>query len=55
MRRKFILTLENHSLFKADKYDHRKITKEAGFKWHLLNSVLRQESINELHVSYATM
>ena len=41
MRRKFILTLENHSLFKTDKYDHRKITKEAGVKWHLLNSVLR--------------
>ena len=41
MKRKFIITLENQVLFKSDKFDDYKITKEAGLKWHLMNSVLR--------------
>ena len=51
MRRKFVVTFENHSYFKSDKYDHRKLTKEAHFVFHPMNTILREESINEVHVS----
>ena len=55
MRRKFILTMENYSIFNLDEYNENKVTRESRLQWHPLNSVLRQESINLIHVSKIDM
>ena len=55
MKRKFILTLENHSRFNLDEYDESKITKESAITWHPMNSILRQESINVVNVDHVNM
>ena len=41
MRRKFIMTLDNYSMFNLDQYGDSKVTKEARITWHPMNSVLR--------------
>ena len=55
MKRKFILTFENDSFFNLDKYGDRKIAKESRLSWHPMNSVLRQESINKVHIGKVYM
>lgn len=55
MRRKFVVTFENSESFKADKYDQRKVTKESKFIWHPMTTLLREESVSEVHVSEVTL
>ena len=55
MRRKFVITYENQSIFKLDKYDHRKITRESNLVWHPMNTVLKQETVTQVHISEVTM
>lgn len=55
MRRKFVVTFENSENFKADKYDQRKVTKESKFVWHPMTTLLREESVSEIHVSEVTL
>ena len=49
------MTLENYSRFNLDEYGDAKITKEAHAVWHPMNSVLRQESVNVLHIGQVHM
>ena len=51
MRRRFVLTYENSQIFKSDKYDHRKITKESKFVWHQMRTTLKEESALDIHFS----
>ena len=55
MRRKFVVTFENSENFKADKYDQRKVTTESKFVWHPMTTLLREESVSEIHVSEVTL
>lgn len=55
MRRKFVVTFENSEIFKSDKYDQRKVTKESKFIWHPMTTLLREESVSEVHVSEVTL
>ena len=55
MRRKFVVTYENSETFKADKYDQRKVSKESNFIWHPMTTVLREESVSEVHISEVTL
>ena len=55
MRRKFIMTLENAKVFKSHLYDEEKISVESRSSWHQMNTVLRQESVNQLQVHAVTL
>lgn len=47
--------LENQSRFNPEEYGESKITQESVFTWHPMNTVMRQESINKVSVSYVQM
>ena len=55
MRRKFIMTLENARVFKSHLYDEDKISEESRCSWHQMNTVLRQESVNQLQIHAVTL
>ena len=49
------MTLENYQMFNIDLYDDNKVTKEARITWHPMNSILRQESINQIYIGEVNM
>ena len=55
MKRKFIITVENSSRFNQDEYNDSKITKESKLVWHPMNTVFRQESVNQIGMSHVNM
>ena len=55
MRRKFVLTFENSQKFKADKYDHRKVSKESKFTWHQMRTTLKEESAMDIHLGHVAL
>ena len=55
MKRKFIVTLENFSTFSLDDYSANKIKRQSRIVYHVMNSVMRQESVNIVNVGTVDM
>ena len=51
MKRKFIITLENSSIFNVDEFGDQKIDRYSTLVYHPMNSILRQEATMLIELS----